>query len=219
VVLDVGANIGFYAVPFSSRLRTLGGRLHCFEPVPANVERLKLNLRINGLEDSATVWRIGLSNRTSSANITLLEDFAAGAETGNAAILAYAGAAKQPWIEIAVRTLEDAWPRLGESRLDFIKVDIEGHEDLFFDGAIGLIRAHRPYIAAEMNEDFFAASGVNLDERIGGMFRELRYRWMKFDRSGQWRLIETLCGRRADEDVLLVAEERLDAAFAALHSR
>src|SRR6185295_9270147 len=50
VVLDVGANIGAYAVQLGRRLRR-GGRIVAIEPVPANVQRLRENIEANALAD------------------------------------------------------------------------------------------------------------------------------------------------------------------------
>jgi FkbM family methyltransferase len=86
VVLDVGANIGFWSIPLASHLKERGC-LHAFEPVSANCKRLAENARRNALEDTVHIHQSGLSDQNGSLQISLLEDFANGAETGNAAIV------------------------------------------------------------------------------------------------------------------------------------
>src|SRR5579872_3747307 len=43
-ILDVGANIGFIAVPLAQQIGK-SGTLYCFEPLPSNFERLQKNLK------------------------------------------------------------------------------------------------------------------------------------------------------------------------------
>src|SRR5687767_6694951 len=50
VVLDVGANIGFFSVPLGRILRASGGSLHAFEPVESNFKRLSDVIALNDLE-------------------------------------------------------------------------------------------------------------------------------------------------------------------------
>src|SRR4051812_1539686 len=42
--LDVGANVGFYAIPMAQEAKRLGGKCVLAEPVPANVAILQKNL-------------------------------------------------------------------------------------------------------------------------------------------------------------------------------
>lgn len=46
VVLDIGSNIGYYAILESKKV--LKGKIHAVEPVPDTIIRLKENLRLNG---------------------------------------------------------------------------------------------------------------------------------------------------------------------------
>lgn len=47
VVLDVGANIGMFAIYVKKKF---GCKVICFEPVPLNFEHLKKNIELNGLK-------------------------------------------------------------------------------------------------------------------------------------------------------------------------
>lgn len=85
-VIDVGANIGFWSIPLARHLK---GRncLHAFEPVPANFRRLTDNIKRNALDGTVHLHERGLSDQNGSLQISLREDFANGAGTGNAAIV------------------------------------------------------------------------------------------------------------------------------------
>jgi FkbM family methyltransferase len=209
VVLDVGANIGFYAIPFAVRLKQLGGRIHCFEPVPPNAARLLHNLSLNGVQDFATVWQIGLSDRKRSAAITLREDFSAGAETGNAAIAIEDGCDSQfSTAEVFLETLDGLAETVCPQRCDLIKADIEGHEDLFLRGAAQTVRKHRPVIVAEMNSWFMHRRGVDADRCLASLFDGLHYQ-LAVQRGRKWAHATSFKARRSEtDDVLLLPEEK-----------
>ena len=61
VVLDIGANIGYYAL-IESQLVGLNGKVYAVEPVQGNFELLKKNVHLNNLENVAYFsignWRV-----------------------------------------------------------------------------------------------------------------------------------------------------------------
>ena len=44
--------------------------------------------------------------------------------------------------------------------VDLIKVDIEGHEDSFFEGSIKFILKHKPFILFEINKEFYTSRNI-----------------------------------------------------------
>jgi FkbM family methyltransferase len=220
VVLDVGANVGFFAVPFALRLKALGGHIHCFEPLPGNAERLSQNLALNGLGPYATVWTRGLSDRSRTQAITLREDFLAGATTGNASLVIEDGQDSAfPTATISLETLDDLADKVCPERCDLIKVDIEGHEDLFFKGGLKTIEKHRPVILAEMNAVFLRRRGVDPDHCIGILFSGLQY-VLAVQRGAKWVLAaSTKARRRPTDDMLLLPGERAESVLFQLNRR
>ena len=152
-VADVGAHIGFYSVPFAQRLGCLAGRVHCFEPVPANVQRLRQNIELNGVAESCAVYEVALSDHSGEKTLALREDFLKGGTTGNASVLIDDGL-DENFPNIVVRSVRlDDYVQAGQlTRIDFIKADIEGHEYLFLEGAHQTIRHCRPVVCVELKD-------------------------------------------------------------------
>jgi len=69
VVIDVGANIGNHAVYLSDAC----AEIHCFEPNPTVVERLRENLRLNEI-DNAHVHPVGLSDQNAELHFAVDHD-------------------------------------------------------------------------------------------------------------------------------------------------
>jgi FkbM family methyltransferase len=212
VFLDVGANIGFYAVAMAALIRRVhgAGRVVCVEPLPANADRLAQNLAGNQLEELCTICRVGLSDRTQTLLLTLREDFESGSDTGNASVAIgpdYDAGFRQ--VPVSLTTLDELWPSLaGErSRIDFVKLDIEGHEDRFFLGAQQTLAAQRPIVLMEVNKAYYDAKKVDMDEAILGHL-PAGYRIFRRDNK-QWRRVAAFRDCPPREDVLLIPVERL----------
>lgn len=161
--LDVGANIGVYGARVGARHK-VAGQVHCFEPLPSNIERLRANIRTNDAERFVTVHEFGLSDAPAKLPLLLREDFAGGADTGNASIQIGAEFDKQfKRVEIEVVRLDDHASILGDRPVGVIKVDVEGHEDQFFKGAAAIIARDRPFIIAEICQTYLDQKGVTAE--------------------------------------------------------
>lgn len=216
-VLDVGANIGFYAVPFAKRLKELEGELLCFEPVPTNFSRLKENLALNKA-DLAAVYPLALSDQPATLKMTLREDFSGGGATGNAAVLIRDQADTHfRTVDVTATRLDDFVLNHGLDKIDFIKVDIEGHEDLFLEGAAHCLERFRPLILSEFNEEYFRRRNVDLDLWLAGFSARHRYVGLRPGENGTWCEIHTLLARRNTDDVLLTPREKLAETMASLN--
>ncbi len=216
-VLDVGANIGFWTVPLANRVGATGGTVHVFEPVAANVARLRENLRLNAVEDTVSVHTIALSDRNGTAKISLREDFREGASTGNAALTIDDGAdTRFPSETVGLARLDDIAELKEGNNISFIKLDVEGHEDLVLSGGWTTLAQHRPIIFAEFNEDYFRRRAVDIDECAAEIRSRLSYRILGYDRGKGWHQLNSLKGRAAEENVLFVPEEQNDRIFSIL---
>jgi FkbM family methyltransferase len=191
IVFDVGANIGFWSVPLARHLTH--GRLHCFEPVSGNFKRLTENIHQNSLEDIARLHQLGLSDRNGTIQISLRDGF--GTATGNAAIVIEEEDLKFACMEIQICALDDIFDSFGEVRIDFVKADIEGHEDKFLSGASKVIRRFRPTLYLEINEPYYQRRELNPTDIFEHWLKANSYRSALRSKTG-WQL-ESIQNRRA----------------------
>jgi FkbM family methyltransferase len=211
ICLDVGANVGFYATVLAQKIRRAGGkgRVMCFEPFPENVRLLSENITLNGLMEHCALVPLGLSDQESTLNLVLREDFQNGASSGNASIAISDtmdhGFSTTP---IHVVSLDDYWRREGiPGNISLVKVDIEGHEDSFIQGAKDVLEQHRPFIILEVNRGYTDAKQIDLDQSIKShlpknyrIFRPLKSRWVEVPTFAE-------CGEY--ENVFLVPDEKI----------
>lgn len=170
VFFDVGANIGFITVGVGAHVKRLGGKVYAFEPVHANFQRLKKNIALNDLDDVTSAFNFGLGDEERDAVISL--ENANGATTGNAvltdALLPTDGRGATSTIEI--KRLDSLLEKLSLSRVDLVKVDIEGAEVMFLRGARQFIERFRPTLFGEFNQCFISRFGhsiLDADRQLG----------------------------------------------------
>ncbi len=144
-ILDVGANIGLTALILAA-IRP-AARIAAFEPIAQNASLLERNLRENNLADRCTVVRAAVGEAPGTT--TMIAD-------GPWSLVAAAGPA------VPVITL-DSWcaANLPETRIDLIKIDVEGYEPNVLAGAAALIRRWRPPVFLEFNSWTLLLQGRN----------------------------------------------------------
>jgi len=156
-VVDVGANIGAFAVYAAQRAR---GPLLAIEPHPANAAALRANLRANGAE-RAQVAECAVADAAGVLPLVL-------GAPGTTHRLGAAGNAPTAGgsIDVRVATLPELLAEHGIARVDFLKLDCEGAEgrilpslpDAFWSG----LRA----VALEFHDDASALSHAELQELL-----------------------------------------------------
>ncbi|HXH40014.1 MAG TPA: FkbM family methyltransferase [Thermoanaerobaculia bacterium] len=152
VVLNVGANTGYYALLAAARAGDQGC-VHAFEIQPSMISILRRNIARNGLEAVVTVVEAGCF---SSACEAVIEGHG---DPGSARI-AFAGTG----IRVPLITLDQYAATAPLERVDVILIDTEGADFEILKGAAGLLAAHHPAVIAE----------VHHLEAFGGSENELR---------------------------------------------
>jgi FkbM family methyltransferase len=173
IVLDIGANIGYYSVILAKQLAKIDGKLLAFEPVTANYNVLVQNIKANDLEKTVTTYKIGLGATEETLEIVMTED----GETGNAVILndVLKNERRFSNIErIPIQKMDVFAEQNNITRCDFIKIDIEGAEIFFSRGAKQFLSKTQPIIYAEFNLYFIQKFGLDIQEAYT-FFETLNY--------------------------------------------
>jgi len=158
--LDVGGNIGMYAVRAIAGSKT-DRRCVCFEPMSDNALRIEENTSLNGLQNRVDVHEVALSDSCGEAALVLREDFELGASTGNASVaISEEADVHFRKVQVPMRRFDDLIEVTRSSRFRVAKVDIEGHEDFFLRGAANWIARDRPIIFSEINNWFYQKRGT-----------------------------------------------------------
>ena len=138
VIIDGGANAGFFTIPVANRIRNRGHRIISFEPQLTLYRALSGSLALNDI-DFCDLRYAGLGETLGTAqvpdvNYSTPQDFGTVqiSETGTGTT-------------VEIVTIDS----LALDRLDFVKLDVEGYECAALAGGIKTIQQHRPYIWVE----------------------------------------------------------------------
>ena len=157
-----GAHIGTSAILFS---RDAGpdGRIYSFEPVHHQV--LARNLRENGVSGAEVIPK-GASDQSGEAEFAL-------SPKGIDSRMAGKRALRWPRQKLPVVSLDDFVRERRIERVDFIKMDIEGGEELALRGARRVLERFRPKLSvASYHTD---VSGEAQRPKLLKLIRELGY--------------------------------------------
>ena len=145
-VYDVGANIG-YVTLLLARATAPGGRLFAFEPLPSNLDRLRANLALSGLEDRVVVVPAAVTDHVGRAPFLVHASGGMGKAEGAAG----RPEAYPSRIEVDTTELDTFVYDQGHPPPDLIKVDIEGGEVLALPGMRRLLREAQPVLLLELH--------------------------------------------------------------------
>jgi len=147
IVLDVGANEGYYTL-LASKCVGPGGRVIGFEPSSRERRRLRMNLWMNRCTN-VQVEGLAMGSVEGQMNLHVVES----AETGCNSLRPPDIKGKTRAFQVAVATLDQFLRRKEIQRIDFMKMDIEGAELSALQGATRLLRTlPRPLLLIEVFE-------------------------------------------------------------------
>jgi FkbM family methyltransferase len=177
VVLDVGANVGFYSIALGRRLQRMSGKLFAIEPVQGNFARLTRMIALNGLQDTVTAVNMALG--CGEGEVPLYWEEETGAATGNAMLLV--GEDKRaPNAFARLTRLDTLAQEIPITSCHLIKIDVEGAELDFLRGGSAFLQQHRPIICMEFNAVCMKKFGYTFED-VAALVRPWGYRFYRHD--------------------------------------
>ena len=144
VAIDVGANIGMFTVPLAQAVDPQGSVL-AFEPLPANVDRLKANVARNNL-NNVEIQALALGDSDGTTTLHLSDDpaYCSTVEVSE-------GRANGRLMAIPAARLDSIWQEQGRPNVSVMKIDVEGGEIAVLAGSEQLLTSCRPVLLLEAN--------------------------------------------------------------------
>ncbi len=149
IVLDIGANFGLYS-KFLSQLTGEMGKVYSFEPVPDTFEVLQYNINKSKLTN-VKAFKKAVSDQMGEAFISIPE-YDDGSENYYEASLK--NTSSDNGFRIETIRLDDFILETKTEKIDFMKMDVEGHEPEALAGAEKLIEKFHPKMMIEINDGF-----------------------------------------------------------------
>jgi FkbM family methyltransferase len=158
-VIDAGANAGQYSLLAATSVGPTGS-VHSFEPVPETFTRLQRAVTDNQLTN-VHVNRAALWHEETTLSLAVPAGFSSANHTG-----AYSVVRKRDDSSVKVEApalrLDTYVATQGLSRVDVIKMDIEGGEPAALAGARSTLERFQPLLLMEINAEVLEESGSSV---------------------------------------------------------
>jgi len=146
VIVDGGANAGFFTIPVANRTRGKNCRIISFEPQRQLFQALSGSLVLNGL-DHVYLHNCGLGSEPGIAQLPEI-DYSIAQDFGTVQLTDQATVKEDGWMNNRVVDVTSI-DAMDLPRLDFLKLDVEGYEVPALKGALKTIQQHRPWMWIE----------------------------------------------------------------------
>jgi FkbM family methyltransferase len=206
-VLDIGANFGYYTLLFS---RWVGdsGRVIAFEPTIEYGNRLIRHIQENNLRN-VRAEIIGLSDIAATCPISVGEC--------SATIQWVWSLTPRNTETIRLVPLDDWWRKYVDEgnpdKLDFVKVDTDGHEPRFLLGAGRVLMQHRPIILMEFFSPQYVDTGYSCEQVADFLEKEWGYELCMVETGNPFDSRKALLDKINDEkrscDILCVPQRTI----------
>ncbi len=196
-VIDVGANIGVYALPWAAANPDVA--VHCFEPNPAVRERLGRNVALNRLSARIRLHPEALSDHAGRAELYGTDDMSSLSKT------VQLGSGQDIATQVPLARLDDLFEGQ-EPPISLVKIDVQGHELEVLRGARQLLSQYRPALILEHEDDLFrsAAEASERKTELSRFLSSLGYETLYISRWGADLLSVVDWSRRLNGDLLAV---------------
>ncbi len=188
VLIDVGAHIGYFSIKGSVKVGSTG-RVVAFEPNPETLALLRQNVAVNRA-GNVIVEPVACTDREQ-----MLTLYAAPAINTGASSLARENAdvstGQSPKAySVRGRPIDDVIREVGLSRVDAIKIDVEGAEVMVLRGAADTLKRFHPKVVIEEVPSQLATFHATVDD-IASAFRAAGYNHHKpvDDTDWEWTFV------------------------------
>ncbi|MFD3619911.1 FkbM family methyltransferase [Streptomyces sp. NPDC058676] len=142
-IADVGAHVGYFSL--IAALANPNAKVHAFEPVDQVHARLSVNVRSNNVQN-VKLYQAGVSSSAGWADISVRFS---GNLLSTGSTLEHAADDAQ-LKRIQLMPLDEVF---ADTRLDLVKIDVEGHEMAVLQGARQVLKRDRPTVMLEALRD------------------------------------------------------------------
>jgi FkbM family methyltransferase len=166
IVLDIGGNIGAHTLPLA-QLVGHPGRVIVFEPTGYAIRKMRANIALNmGLADRISVQQVMLVAPGGGPVALRLYSSWPLFETGEEVHTEHRGRLMDTNGAVAM-TLDEAMRRMDVRSVDFIKMDVDGHEYGVLAGGKATLAAYKPPILMELAPYLFQEESRDLEGILG----------------------------------------------------
>ncbi len=169
-LIEIGANLGYFTNLFQSIVGSRG-QVHAFEPVPSTFQQLQNTLSKS--RNNCTPYNLGTANEAGEVIFHVpLNDH--GQATMSPHDCKSWKSREIEEVTCSVIKLDEFTPICSLTKIDFIKIDVEGAELPSLLGAKHILRKHKPILFVEACKAWMKSFGYNAEE-LDAFLRSISY--------------------------------------------
>jgi FkbM family methyltransferase len=205
-VLDLGANIGTFSLPAAA----LGARVVAVDAHPQHARLLERSVELNDLADRLTVVHAAIAEERGEVELICMFGWSSVAPSRQ-----YVPPGAPRRISVRAMPTFDVLTETGLSRVDLIKMDLEGSERRALKGMAGLLEgADAPPVLFEVCSEKLNLLGSSESDLLAA-FAQLGYRLYKLEQPEDERLLvpigpDVFLPEPADDVLAIKHQPRLD---------
>jgi FkbM family methyltransferase len=169
VVLDIGANMGYYCL-LESKLVGKKGKVYAIEPVKSNIDVLKFNIFLNKYEN-IQIDHLAIGNENGHVDMFLTD------KSNRHSIFKYEESTDKKE-RVPIMKLDTFVEKEGIKKIDFIRMDPEGYECEIIDGALNTLEKYKPKMFIETHSPL---TKYMKDKSVKSMLKKLKKIGYKID--------------------------------------
>jgi len=148
ICVDIGSNIGYYAL-LENKIVGKDGRVFAIEPSPINLSYLNKNLKLQNSSNVKT-YNIAIGNTDGMTKLEIKGKSNHCKVVTEDQIISN----EQDVINVPVKKLDTFVQEQNISKVDFIRMDVEGFELHIVEGMTNVLRKFRPIVQIEVHKKF-----------------------------------------------------------------
>jgi len=145
--LDIGANIGYYVL-LENKFIGKQGKIIAIEPSPINFKYLQKNIKLQNAKN-IQAFNIAAGDSEGKLRFLVYEN------ASNSGMIIPDGE-EQKWpgevIQVPVKTIDNLIAENNITKLDFVRMDVEGYEYHIFEGMKETLKKSKPLIYIEVHK-------------------------------------------------------------------
>ncbi|WP_462252898.1 FkbM family methyltransferase [Ferruginibacter sp.] len=158
-VIDIGGHIGLNAVLFAQLASK--GKVYVFEPAPNTFKIIHETIKINNLQDRIIVNQQAVSSSKGQTSFYMADsEFADNANS----LVHHRLDKKLKKIDVVQTSIDDFITDNDITKVDFIKIDVEGAELDALKGAVNCLKNHKPKMTLGLHPTPIKQKGDSLEE-------------------------------------------------------
>ena len=159
VIIDIGAHIGLFSI-IAAQVTGKRGKLYAFEPAPGTFALLQQTVVINHEEQVIETIQKAVGKENGKITFFVSDN---NADNSNS-LVNYKEDRSLHGIDVAVTSIDNFVKEKNISKLNFIKIDVEGAEYDTLQGAVNTLKNLRPRCIVAIHPEPIAAKGDRLED-------------------------------------------------------